>query len=286
MTDALWRVDIDGGVRLARGPAGSGPVDLLPVRDLDALVAKGAPAIADALAGPAAGRVPPGARVLAPVGSQPVWAAGVTYASSRMARNAESGTPDVYDRVYAASRPELFYKADGPAVVGPGEPVGIRADSGWDVPEPEVTLVFDASGELAGYCCGNDMSSRAIEGDNPLYLPQAKVYRGSCALGPCIVPAAAVAFDDLTVELRISRAGACAFTATTRTSAIRRGVAELSTWLFAALDFPVGVFLMTGTGIVPGEGFTLAEGDTVQVTVSGLGSLTNPVHTVGRPTPP
>jgi len=218
--------------------------------------------------------------IAAPVDQQEVWAAGVTYERSRDERMAESTEASIYDRVYVAERPELFFKAPAGRVVAPGGPVGIRVDSTWDVPEPELGLVFSASGELFGYVAGNDMSSRSIEGDNPLYLPQAKVYEAACALGPGIVPVWAVdgPFD---IRLEIERGGAVAFEGTTSTSTITRSIEDLGAWLFAAMPFPAGAVLLTGTGIVPPESFTLAEGDVVRVTVAGVGVLENPVRTIG-----
>src|SRR3954449_6178485 len=202
---AIWRVQTAGGERVARGPVEAGPTELLE-GTLDGLLAGGS---RDA---PADGPVPAGSVVLAPVGAQEVWAAGVTYAASRTARNEESGGHDFYDKVYDAERPELFFKAAPGRVRGPGAAIGVRADSGWDVPEPELALMISADGEILGYTIGNDVSSRSIEGENPLYLPQAKVYRGSCALGPCIVPAAeAPAPADMEVRLRVFRGGEPAF---------------------------------------------------------------------------
>ena len=218
--------------------------------------------------------------VLAPVDEQEVWAAGVTYERSRDERMAESSEASVYDRVYAAERPEVFFKSTAARVVGPGQPVGIRADSDWDVPEPELALVFTSTGDLFGWTVGNDMSSRSIEGENPLYLPQAKVYEAACALGPAIVPvwAARAPFD---IRLSIERDGAEAFAGSTSTAALTRTAEDLSAWLFAAMPFPSGVVLLTGTGVVPPESFTLAAGDVVRVTIDGLGTLENPVRVVG-----
>ena len=218
--------------------------------------------------------------VVAPVDAQEVWAAGVTYERSRDERMAESTEASIYDRVYVAERPELFFKAPASRVVGPGEPVGMRLDSDWDVPEPELGLVFTSSGELFGYLPGNDMSSRSIEGENPLYLPQAKVYEAACALGPAIVPVWAVdgPFD---IRLEIARAGALVFEGSTSTESLTRSAADLGAWLFAAMPFPTGVVLLTGTGIVPPESFSLAEGDVVRVLIDGVGTLENPVRVVG-----
>ncbi|MEO7754134.1 MAG: fumarylacetoacetate hydrolase family protein [Terracoccus sp.] len=219
--------------------------------------------------------------VLAPVDEQEVWASGVTYARSRDERMAESASASVYDTVYAARRPELFFKAPAWRVVGPGQPVGIRADSGWDVPEPELALVFTSGGDLFGYVPGNDMSSRSIEGENPLYLPQAKVYDDSCALGPAIVPVWA-ADGPFAIELTIERDGEVAVHATTDTGQLTRSAADLGAWLTAAMHFPAGVVLLTGTGIVPDETFSLRADDVVTVAIDGLGALTNPVRVVGR----
>jgi 2-dehydro-3-deoxy-D-arabinonate dehydratase len=277
---ALWKLLIDGKIRLASGPPDEGPQQLLAASDLDALIGSGAEAILGALDS-TTGPVPESHRILAPIGSQPVWASGVTYERSRAARNAESTTPDVYDLVYEAERPELFCKAMPGTSRGPGETVGIRVDSTWDVPEPELALAIDAAGTIAGFTCGNDMSSRSIEGENPLYLPQAKVYDLSCAVGPCLVPAGHLEISDLTISLTIERDGQTAFEDSISGAAIHRDLAELATWLFRANSFPTGVFLMTGTGIVPPPDFTLAAGDVVTVAITGVGSLTNPVVEVG-----
>ena len=237
---------------------------------LGALLERPLPEIPGVLAGartsePAAG-VP-----LAPIeDGQEVWAAGVTYLRSREARMAESETADVYDRVYEAERVEVFFKANGWRVVGPGGRIRVRPDSTWDVPEPELALVLNRAGEIAGYAAGNDVSSRSIEGENPLYLPQAKVYDGSCALGPGIVIAAPDDMRDLPVTLVIERGGAAAFEDETRTSRLKRSLEEIAKWLFADLAFPRGAFLMTGTGIVPPDEFTLRPGDAVRMSVGDL----------------
>ena len=283
---ALWQVLIDGERRLARGPAGHGPQELLAARlTIDALL--GAPgALAAALRRPSEGPVPAGARVVAPIGGQEVWAAGVTYTRSRDARVLESGTPDPYERVYHAERPELFFKATPGRVRGPGEPVGIRADSGWDVPEPELAVVADRGGHIAGYLNGNDMSSRSIEGENPLYLPQAKVYTGSCALGPCVAtPGEVPGLKSLLISLLVVRDGAEVVSETVKVADLRRQPGELVRWLFRALDFPVGVVLLTGTAIVPPPDFTLRAGDEVIIATTGLGELRNVVEVIGPARP-
>jgi 2-dehydro-3-deoxy-D-arabinonate dehydratase len=220
--------------------------------------------------------------VLAPVDpGQEVWAAGVTYLRSRDGRIEEATDGDPYDRVYVAGRPELFFKATGRRVVAAGDAVGVRADSTWDVPEPELGLVLDSRGEVLGYVPGNDASSRTIEGENLLYLPQAKVYTASCALGPEIVPAwvAQAPFD---ITLTIVRAGETVFEGSTSTDAMARTLPDLADWLFRGLDFPDGAIVLTGTGIVPGADFTLTPGDIVTIGIAGIGELANPVIRVGR----
>jgi 2-dehydro-3-deoxy-D-arabinonate dehydratase len=220
--------------------------------------------------------------VLAPVDpTQEVWAAGVTYLRSRDGRIEEATDGSPYDRVYVAERPELFFKATGRRVVAQGEPVGVRTDSTWDAPEPELGVVLDAHGEIFGFVPGNDASSRSIEGENLLYLPQAKVYTASCALGPEIVPAWSVSapFD---ITMAITRGGETVFEGTTSTDAMARTLPDLADWLFRGLDFPDGTIVLTGTGIVPGADFTLSPGDEVTIDVAGVGTLTNPVISVGR----
>jgi 2-dehydro-3-deoxy-D-arabinonate dehydratase len=270
---AVWRVQTAGGPRLARGPVDGGPMELLH-GDLDALLAAGS------LSAEADGPVPAGSVVLAPVAGQEVWAAGVTYQASRAARNEESGGHDFYDKVYDAERPELFFKCAPGRVRGPGERIGVRADSGWDVPEPELALVVAASGEIVGYTIGNDVSSRSIEGENPLYLPQAKTYRGSCALGPCIVPAGEVDPAGMEITLTISREGSEVFSGSTQVTSMKRGLPELVSWLYRAYDFPVGAVLLTGTSVIPAVEFTLRAGDEVRIAISGLGELVNTVEVV------
>lgn len=217
---------------------------------------------------------------VAPIGSQEVWAAGVTYERSREARTAESKHADPYTRVYDAERPELFFKATPNRVRGPGEPIAIRSDSGWDVPEPELALVLNARLETVGYTIGNDVSSRAIEGENPLYLPQAKIYDGCCALGPYVVPAWEFDPAGRQIELEIRRGGELVFRGETSTDRFHRKLDELPHWLGRANSFPVGVILLTGTGIVPPDDFTLSAGDAVSVRIEGLGELTNLVEVI------
>jgi len=279
---ALWQLAIDGEYRLARGPAGEGPQELLEASlTIDALLAV-PDALATELRGPSAGPVPVGARIVAPVGGQEIWAAGVTYTRSRDARVLESGTPDPYERVYLAERPELFLKATPGRVRGPGEPVGIREDSGWDVPEPELAVVADSAGHIAGYLNGNDMSSRSIEGENPLYLPQAKIYTGSCAVGPCLATTDEVpGLASLLISLRVVRDGTEIVSDTVKVADLHRSPDDLVGWLFRALDFPVGVVLLTGTAIVPPPDFTLRTGDEVIIATTGLGELRNVVEAVG-----
>lgn len=284
---ALWQVLAEGERRLARGPAGQGPQELLAASvTVDALLSGAPGALARALRGPAAGPVPVDARVMAPIGGQEVWAAGVTYTRSRDARVLESGTPDPYERVYLAERPELFFKAAPGRVRGPGEPVGIREDSGWDVPEPELAVVADRNGHIVGYMNGNDMSSRSIEGENPLYLPQAKVYTGSCALGPCLaMPDEVPDLRSLLISLLVVRDGAEVISDTVKVADLHRSPGDLVRWLFRALDFPLGVVLLTGTAIVPPPDFTLRAGDEVIIAATGLGELRNVVEVIGPAQP-
>jgi 2-dehydro-3-deoxy-D-arabinonate dehydratase len=217
--------------------------------------------------------------ILAPIdGETEVWAAGVTYKRSEQARMEESGTPDIYARVYAAKRPELFFKATPRRVAGPGAPIVVRADSTWDVPEPELVLVINAHAEIIGYTIGNDVSSRSIEGENPLYLPQAKVYAGCCGLGPGITPAWEVSDPyNLTIHLAIERNGQVYWEGETSTRELHRRFDEMVTYLFLENDFPDGVFLCTGTALVPESQFSLESGDMVQIDIEQLGTLRNPV---------
>jgi len=221
-------------------------------------------------------------RLLAPVEHQEVWAAGVTYLRSKKARMEESDfSATAYDRVYEAPRPELFFKSMPAKVSGPGGIVGIREDAKWNVPEPELALVFNSRMELVGYTAGNDMSSRDIEGENLLYLPQAKMYRASCALGPCIrVAADETEARTWTIGVRILRAGTEVFAGETSIDQIKRSFPELAGWLGRSQEFPDGAILLTGTGVVPANEFTLLEGDVVQIRISGIGLLENTVKVV------
>src|SRR4051812_38274458 len=218
-------------------------------------------------------------RLLTPVESQEVWAAGVTYLRSRDARMVESEfSASAYDRVYDALRPEIFFKSLPEKVVSPGDVVGIRKDARWNVPEPELALVVNSSGTIVGFTIGNDMSSRDIEGENLLYLPQAKIYTASCAVGPWIVvgPTEADA-RQWTIHLEIQRDGKTIFSGETAANRIKRRFAELTEYLFRSQSFPNGAVLLTGAGIVPEDSFTLEAGDCVRITISGVGKLENPV---------
>ena len=232
-----------------------------------------------ALAGPPV-TLPAASEILAPIGTQEVWAAGVTYFRSRSARIEESkdaGGGTFYDRVYSAERPELFFKATARRVIGPGGNVRIRTDATWSVPEPELTLVINPRAEIVGYTIGNDMSSRDIEGENPLYLPQAKVYDGSCALGPCVLLADVPLPKTTTIAVTITRGGGVVFTGSTSIAEIKRAFPELVSYLFRDNSFPTGACLLTGTGVVPGDDFTLAHGDILAITIDGIGTLSNTV---------
>jgi 2-dehydro-3-deoxy-D-arabinonate dehydratase len=219
--------------------------------------------------------------LLAPIENQEVWACGVTYERSRDARMRESAQASAYDLVYDAERPEIFFKATPHRVVGPGQPIIIRSDSTWDVPEPELALVLNSALELVGFTIGNDVSSRSIEGENPLYLPQAKTYQGGCALGPAITPAWEVADPyALTISLTITRAGQIAFEGSIGTDRLHRTFDDLISYLGRDNTFPYGVFVLTGTGIVPPDEFTLQPDDRVQIAIDGLQlpPLENPVQ--------
>ena len=219
--------------------------------------------------------------ILAPIHGQEVWAAGVTYYRSRDARMEESktaGGEDFYARVYEAERPELFFKATASRVVGAGQNVRIRRDSEWNVPEPELTLAINARGEIIGYTVGNDMSSRDIEGENPLYLPQAKVYDGACALGPGILVTNEMLPADTAIQLTIRRGPDLVFQGETSLAQLKRTPQELVGYLYRETGFPNGCFLLTGTGIVPPTTFTLHSGDAVHITIAPIGTLTNTVE--------
>lgn len=211
------------------------------------------------------------APLLAPVEcSHEVWACGVTYLRSREAREAESTVRDVYARVYDAARPELFFKSVGSRVVGHGGEIRVRDDSRWNVPEPELTLVVNTRGEIAGYTIGNDVSSRDIEGENPLYLPQAKVYDGACAVGPGILLRPVESLQDLPIRLHLMRDGATVFEGESNTAQIKRPFSELVDYLTRETSFTAGAFLMTGTGIIPPMEFSLQRGDTARITIGDL----------------
>ena len=221
-----------------------------------------------------------GGAFLPPIGSQEVWAAGVTYYRSRSARMEEAasaGGGDFYDRVYSAPRPELFFKAIGWRVQGHTMPIHVRADSHWNVPEPELTLCVSSAGRIFGYTIGNDMSSRDIEGENPLYLPQAKVYDGSCALGPCILMAETTLPATTEIAMSIRRGGEVVFAGSTHLEQMKRTPQELVEYLFRYNSFPAGCFLLTGTGIVPPGDFTLQPGDEVSIAIEPIGTLVNSV---------
>ena len=218
--------------------------------------------------------------LLAPIGSQEVWAAGVTYYRSRNARMEEAksaGGGDFYDRVYAAERPELFFKATPHRVVGPNGKVAIRNDASWSVPEPELVLFVTPGGKIAGYTIGNDMSSRDIEGENPLYLPQAKVYDRSCGLGPCILVSDEPLPASTEIQLEICRGGKVEFSGATTLKELKRDPAELVRYLYHSCSFPQGCFLLTGTGIVPADTFTLKPADEIRITIPPIGTLINSV---------
>ena len=217
-------------------------------------------------------------RLLAPIGNQEVWAAGVTYWRSREARMEEAqaaGGGDVYDRVYAAERPEIFFKASSWRVVCHGEALRIRTDSAWNVPEPELVVLFNHEAKIIGYTIGNDMSSRSIEGENPLYLPQAKIYDQSCALGPGILIATEPLPRDTPIQISIEREKSIVFKGETALDQMKRTELELAQWLFKETSFPAGVFLMTGTGIVPPREFTLQIGDIMRIRIPPIGELAN-----------
>jgi 2-dehydro-3-deoxy-D-arabinonate dehydratase len=248
----------------------------------DILHAEGPAALAQALLADSTEALPAASvKFLPPLDAQEVWAAGVTYVRSKDARERESsstGASRFYDLVYTAERPELFFKATPRRVVGPGDPVRIRADAHWSVPEPELALVVSPTLQVVGYTIGNDMSSRDIEGENPLYLPQAKVYDGSCALGPVVTLAGALPpREQVAIRLTITRAGTAVFEGATTLAAMKRSFEDLVSWLGRENSFPDGVVLLTGTGVVPPDDFTLASGDEIGIEITGIGRLTNRV---------
>jgi 2-dehydro-3-deoxy-D-arabinonate dehydratase len=216
--------------------------------------------------------------ILAPIGKQEVWACGVTYLRSKIGRQEESkdtGGGDFYARVYEAERPEVFFKATPHRVVGHNDKVAIRKDSTWDVPEPELTLLATSSGKIVGYTIGNDMSSRSIEGENPLYLPQAKTYDGCAALGPCILCSSHPINHNSKIQLEIFRSGKKVFEGEVGLNQMKRKLEELVSFVFRACSFPNGCFIMTGTGIVPPHNFTLHPGDEIRITIDEIGTLVN-----------
>ena len=284
MARAIFRLRLpDGSVRLASGTTDGGPSDLLaPELTVESLLLAGVEAVAQAAATATGTRIPADSILLAPIDAQEVWGAGVTYERSRVARMEEATEPSIYDRVYEATRPEVFFKTAGWRVRGPAEAITVRADSDWNAPEPEFALVLTPSLEIAGYSVGNDVSSREIEGENPLYLPQAKTYDGSCAIGPGIVPVDEAPLP-IGIHLEVFRDGATVADGSTSTDRLHRTFDDLLEHLGRALSFPHGVFLLTGTGIVAGSEFSLSAGDVCRIEMDGLGVLENPVVSVGRP---
>jgi len=251
----------DAGRRLAAAHARIGSLIGIPYAELDVAPDPAKP------------------HLLAPITKQEIWAAGVTYLRSRDARMGESvSAGSFYDRVYDAERPELFFKGTPNRAAGPNEPIRIRKDSRWNVPEPELALVVNPQGNVVAFTIGNDVSSRDIEGENPLYLPQAKVYMKSCALGPALLLRDAVPDPRaLGIELVIRRGDSIAFRGSTAISQMKRGLDELVAYLFREQEFPNGAILLTGTGIVPPDDFTLERGDVVEISITGIGTLRNPV---------
>jgi 2-dehydro-3-deoxy-D-arabinonate dehydratase len=266
----------DGRARVASGTVEDGPRSFIDGVTLDDALAGHGPTLAE-IATSDGDRLPADVELKAPIGTQEIWAAGVTYERSREARVEEAVDSTPYDLVYEAERPELFCKCAGWRARGPGEPIAVRGDSTWDVPEPELTLVLDASARVVGYTIGNDVSSRSIEGQNTLYLPQAKTYDGSCAIGPAIVPVGE-ADPPFAIRMTIERDGGNVYERSTSTAEMRRSFDDLASYLGRALTFPVGAFLMTGTGLVPDPPFTLEAGDLVRIAIERLGTLENVVE--------
>jgi 2-dehydro-3-deoxy-D-arabinonate dehydratase len=255
---------------------------LLPDQDWDELIAHEniQSYLTTVAASGAAVAAPDQGSILAPIGTQEVWAAGVTYFRSRTARMEESkdaGGGSFYDRVYAAERPEIFFKATPQRVAHPGQGMHLRSDSKWMVPEPELTLVINPRGEVIGYTVGNDLSCRDIEGENPLYLPQAKCFKLCAAVGPCLLITQELLSPETKIQLTITRSGAVAFSGETTVSQLKRTPVELAGFLYRDNTFPTGALLMTGTGIVPGDEFTLQSGDEISITIEGIGTLINPM---------
>ena len=270
------RLGLVAGGRVLDVSAGGGPGSLVEALSLPMSELRSQLQAVQQAGGPSTGLDE--VQLLAPIDLQEVWAAGVTYMRSRDARMEESTQKDVYDLVYEAERPEIFLKATPNRVSGPGEPVAIRGDSTWDVPEPELALVLNSTGETVGYTVGNDVSSRSIEGANPLYLPQAKVYSRCAGVGPWISLAWEIANPlNLAIRLVIRRNGNDHFVGETSTSQIHRTFGDLVRFLWRHNEFPNGVMLMTGTGIIPPSEFTLEDGDEVEISIEQIGSLTNPV---------
>jgi 2-dehydro-3-deoxy-D-arabinonate dehydratase len=280
----------DGAVRLALWRDGT--LHELQRVSLDQLCGRPLDAIQDFLdgAGRVQSRLDTGSIVvLPPVESQEVWASGVTYQRSREARREESSTQDVYSRVYEAERPELFFKAAGWRVAGHLGELGIRSDSTWDVPEPELALLTNYRGEVLAYAIGNDMSSRSIEGENPLYLPQAKVYDKSCALGPVAVLAWHVDMSQAVIRMSIRRGGEEVFSGETSTGEMVRDPAAVARVLHSCYSLPCGAWLLTGTGVVPPQPYSAKPGDVVRVEIEGIGELENRlvrIHSTGAKAPP
>jgi 2-dehydro-3-deoxy-D-arabinonate dehydratase len=280
-----------GGVtHIIRYLTDTDPGPVIGVRDADGVRPLDVPSLGSLLASPAAAirEAVEDAVKTAPIQGQPallppadgrmeIWAAGVTYHRSRDARLEESGGADIYQRVYEADRPELFFKSVPWRVVTDAEPIAVRRDSPLNVPEAELAIVVNAAAEIVGYTVCDDVSSRAIEGENPLYLPQAKIYAGACALAPAIRPAWEVDAGDLAISMRVTRGDAVAWDGSTRTSQLNRPLQSLAGWLFAEEHFPDGVIISTGTGIVPGMDFTLQPGDLVTIEIGEIGTLTNRV---------
>jgi 2-dehydro-3-deoxy-D-arabinonate dehydratase len=264
--------------RGAQAPDGLAVFDELEDDDpLAALAGNARPSGRTLEAQPGLGALQDGYELLRPVDPPEVWCAGVTYERSRDARVGEATVKDVYMMVYDAERPELFLKdAMGRRTVGPGEPIGIREDAAWNVPEPEIALVLGARGTILGYTIGNDVSSRDIEGANPLYLPQAKVYAGACAIGPAVVARESGEPFELTMRI-LDSDGTELFAGSTSTARMRRSFAELTAWLVRDNPVPAGSVLLTGTGLVPPDDFTLLPGQRVEISVPAIGTLTNPV---------